>query len=134
MADKELDKANKGYKQHYEDEAKQNEETRELVAKPARAVVNAVKENLEQGAKEHQAPKPRMNLGKLPGKAADKKLGLDGYNDMEKNNAAIFLRKGFSDEDAKEMAKQKAFKSGGSIKSSASKRADGIAIRGKTRA
>jgi hypothetical protein len=113
---------------------KENEETRELVAKPARAVVNAVKENLEQGAKEHQAPKPRMNLGKLPGKAADKKLGLDGYNDMEKNNAAIFLRKGFSDEDAKEMAKQKAFKSGGSIKSSASKRADGIAIRGKTRA
>jgi hypothetical protein len=107
----------------------ENKADRELVAKPARAVVNAVKENLEQGAKEHQAPKPRMNLGKLPGKAADKKLGLDGYNDMEKNNAAIFLRKGFSDEDAKEMAKQKAFKAGGAVKT----RGCGIARKGLTK-
>ena len=78
-----------------------------------KSVVNSVQENLAQGAKEHQAPKPRMNLGKLPGKAADKKLGLDGYDDIEKNNAAVLLRKGFSDKDAKEMAKQKAFRKGG---------------------
>jgi hypothetical protein len=112
---------------------KENEETRELVAKPARAAVNAIKKNLAEGAKEHQAPKPRMNMGKLPGKAADKRLGLEGYDDIEKNNAAVLLRKGFSDDDAKDMAKQKAYKSGGSV-SSASKRADGCAIRGKTRA
>jgi isopentenyl diphosphate isomerase/L-lactate dehydrogenase-like FMN-dependent dehydrogenase len=112
----------------------ENEADRELIMKPLRAAKKAVKENLEKGEKEHQAPKPRMNLGKLPGKAADKKLDLDGYNDMEKNNAAVFLRKGFSDEDAKDMAKQKAYKSGGSVRSSASKRADGCAIRGKTRA
>ena len=81
-----------------------------------------------------------LNMGKLPGKSADKRLDLKGYDDTEKMNAAVFLRKGFSDEDAKEMAKQKAFgsgakgmKSGGKV-SSASKRADGCAIRGKTRA
>ena len=124
--------AKNGYDQTYEDDAKENAETRSLITKPARAIVNAVKENLEQGAKEHQAPKPRMNLGKLPGRAADKKLDLTGYDDIEKNNAAVLLRKGFSDEDAKEMAKQKAFKKGGSV-GSASKRADGCAIRGKTR-
>ena len=110
-----------------------NEADRELIMKPLRAAKKAINENLEKGEKEHQAPKPRMNLGKLPGKSADKKLGLDDYNDMEKNNAAIFLRKGFSDEDAKDMAKHKAFKSGGKVKS-ASARADGCAIRGKTRA
>jgi hypothetical protein len=111
---------------------KENKEDRELIAGPLRALKNKVKDNLDKGEKEHQAPKPRMNLGKLPGKAADKKLDLKGYDDTEKKNAAIFLRKGFSDEDAKEMAKQKAFKSGGKV-SSASKRADGCAIRGKTR-
>ena len=111
---------------------KSNKEDRDLVMEPVRAAKKAIEKNLEEGSKEHQAPKPRMNLGKLPGKAADKKLDLKGYDDIEKNNAAIFLRKGFSDEDAKEMAKQKAFKSGGSV-SSASKRADGCATKGKTR-
>ena len=111
----------------------ENESDRELIAGPLRKLKNKVQENLKQGEKEHQAPKPRMNLGKLSGRAADKKLDLTGYDDIEKNNAAVLLRKGFSDEDAKDMAKQKAFKSGGSVKSSASRRGDGCAQRGKTR-
>ena len=115
---------------------KENEEDRDLVMAPVRAGVKAgkaVAEKLKKDLTGGASTKSRLNMGKLPGKAADKKLDLKGYDDIEKNNAAIFLRKGFSDEDAKEMAKQKAFKSGGKV-SSASKRADGCAIRGKTRA
>jgi hypothetical protein len=118
----------------------ENAADRELIMAPARAagkaakaVGSAVKKNLEEGAKEHQAPKPRMNLGKLPGKAAAKALGVENASDAELDAAAKYMRKGYSKEDVKDMYKQKAFKSGGSV-SSASKRADGCAIRGKTRA
>jgi hypothetical protein len=107
---------------------KENEETRELVAKPLRALKNKVKEDLTGGA----STNPRLNMGKLPGEAAAKKLGMEKDTDVEKRSAAALLRKGYSDDDAKDMAKQKAFKSGGKV-SSASKRADGCAIRGKTR-
>jgi hypothetical protein len=108
---------------------KENEETRELIAGPLRSLKNKVKEDLTGGA----STSPRLNMGKLSGKAAAEKLGMQGSSDTEKRNAAAYLRKGYSDDDAKDMAKQKAYKSGGSVKS-ASKRADGCAIRGKTRA
>lgn len=114
----------------------ENEEDRELIMAPARAAVkavksvgNKVKEDLTGGA----SIKSRLNMGKLPGKSAAEKLGMQGASDVEKRNAAAYLRKGYSDDDAKDMAKQKAYKSGGKV-SSASKRADGCAIRGKTRA
>ena len=107
----------------------ENEADRELIMKPLRALKNKVKEDLTGGA----STSPRLNMGKLPGKAAAEKLGMQDSSDTEKRNAAAYLRKGYSDDDAKDMAKQKAYKSGGSV-SSASKRADGCAIRGKTRA
>ena len=67
---------------------------------------------------------------------------------IERNNAASLLRRGFKDEEAAYMATNPSGKlrpdpdakkpvvkkaKGGSVKSSASKRADGIAKRGKTR-
>jgi hypothetical protein len=107
----------------------ENEADRELIMKPLRALKNKVKEGLTGGA----STSPRLNMGKLPGKAAAEKLGMQDASDVEKRSAAAYLRKGYSDDDAKDMAKQKAYKSGGSV-SSASKRADGCAIRGKTRA
>ena len=109
---------------------KQNEEDRDLIPRAGRMLKEKLAKDLTGGASQ----RTNLNMGKLPGKSADKKLDLKNYDDIEKQNAAVFLRKGFSDEDAKEMAKQKAFKSGGSVKSSASTRADGCAVRGKTRA
>ena len=108
---------------------KQNEEDRDLIPRAGRMLKEKLAKDLTGGASQ----RTNLNMGKLPGKSADKKLDLKNYDDIEKQNAAVFLRKGFSDEDAKEMAKQKAFKSGGSVKSSASKRADGCAIKGKTK-
>jgi hypothetical protein len=108
---------------------KQNEEDRDLIPRAGRMLKDKLTADLTGGASQ----RTNLNMGKLPGKSADKKLDLKGYDDIEKHNAAVFLRKGFGDEDAKEMAKQKAFKKGGSVKS-ASARADGCAIRGKTRA
>lgn len=107
-----------------------NREDRELVAAPARAagkaakaVGEAIKENLKQGASEYQPPKYNLNmpsntrLGKLS--AADTRL-LNKTDAMKKNQY-----------EAKE---DMDMKKGGMVKSSASKRADGCAIRGKTRA
>jgi len=108
---------------------KQNEEDRDLIPRAGRMLKEKLAKDLTGGASQ----RTNLNMGKLPGKSADKKLDLKNYDDIEKHSAAVFLRKGFSDEDAKEMAKQKAFKKGGSV-SSASKRADGCAVRGKTRA
>jgi hypothetical protein len=108
---------------------KQNEEDRDLIPRAGRMLKEKLAKDLTGGASQ----RTNLNMGKLPGKSADKKLDLKNYDDIEKQNAAVFLRKSFSDEDAKEMAKQKAFKSGGSVKSSASKRADGCAIKGKTK-
>jgi hypothetical protein len=106
-----------------------NKADRELIAGPLRALKNKVKEDLTGGA----STSPRLNMGKLPGKAAAEKLDMQDATDIEKRNAAAYLRKGYSDSDAKDMSKQKAFKAGGKV-GSASKRADGCAIRGKTRA
>jgi hypothetical protein len=108
---------------------KQNEEDRDLIPRAGRMLKEKLAKDLTGGASQ----RTNLNMGKLPGKSADKKLDLKNYDDIEKQNAAVFLRKGFSDEDAKDMAKQKAFKTGGVVKSSASKRADGCAIKGKTK-
>jgi hypothetical protein len=113
----------------------ENEEMRKMMMAPvkaagaaAKAVGNKVKEDLTGGA----ATGVRLNMGRLPGEAAAKKLGMEKSTDTEKRNAAAYLRKGYKDDEAKDMAKSKAYKSGGSV-SSASKRADGCAMRGKTR-
>jgi hypothetical protein len=110
---------------------KQNEEDRDLIPRAGRMLKEKLSEDLTGGAYVGN----RLNMGKLPGKSADKKLDLKDYDDTEKRNAAAYLRKGYGDSDAKEMAKQKAvgMKAGGKV-SSASKRADGCAIRGKTKA
>ena len=79
--------AKNGYDQTYEDDRKENEETRALVKKAVMAPINAVKP---------KATKP--DTGETTNPMGDK------------------------------------YAKGGSVKSSASKRADGCAIRGKTRA
>jgi hypothetical protein len=112
-----------------------NKEDRDLVMAPVRAGVKAgkaVAEKLKKDLTGGAATGVRLNMGKLPGKAAAEKLGMKDASDTEKRNAAAYLRKGYMDEDARDMAKQKAFKSGGSV-SSASKRADGCATKGKTK-
>jgi hypothetical protein len=103
----------------------ENEADRELIMKPLRALKNKVKEDLTGGA----ATGTRLNMGKLSGKAAAEKLDMQDASDIEKRNAAAFLRKGYSDSDAKDMAKQKAFKTGGSVKA----RGCGIARKGLTK-
>ena len=86
----------------------------------------------------------KLNMGKLPAENAAKRVfGEDAkyLDDVEKRNAASMIRSGkFTDEEIKEMApqtdnplrKSKNMKKGGKV-SSASKRADGIAVKGKTR-
>jgi hypothetical protein len=98
-----------------------------------KAEEKAEKDKLDKELTGNAATRTRLNMGNLPGKAAAKKLNMQDATDVEKRNAAAYLRKGFSDEDAKEMSKQKAFKKGGVVKSSASKRADGCAVKGKTK-
>jgi hypothetical protein len=108
---------------------KENEEDRDLVMAPVRAGVKAgkavaesVKENLKKGAAEYEPPKYRLNmpsntrLGKLS--AADTRL-LNKEDARKKNPY--------------ETEKEFEYKKGGSVKSSASKRADGCAVKGKTR-
>jgi hypothetical protein len=103
----------------------ENEADRELIAKPLRALKNKVKEDLTGGA----ATGSRLNMGKLPGKAAAEKLDMKDASDIEKRSAAAYLRKGYSDSDAKSMSKQKAYKAGGSVKA----RGCGIATKGLTK-
>ena len=107
----------------------ENKEDRELIMGPVRAAGKAakaagesIKENLKQGASEYQPPKYNLNmssntrLGKLS--AADTRL-LNKTDEMKKNPY--------------EIEKESPYKKGGAVKSSASKRADGCAVKGKTR-
>ena len=103
----------------------ENEETRELIMAPARAGVRAgkaVAEKLKKDLTGGAATGARLNmpsntrLGKLS--AADTRL-LNKTDAMKKNPY--------------ETGEDMGMKKGGMVKSSASKRADGIAIKGKTR-
>ena len=103
----------------------ENEETRELIMAPVRAGVRAgkaVAEKLKKDLTGGAATGARLNmpsntrLGKLS--AADTRL-LNKTDAMKKNQY--------------ETEKESEYKKGGKV-SSASKRADGCAIRGKTRA
>jgi predicted phosphoribosyltransferase len=105
---------------------KENEEDRDLVMAPVRAGVKAgkaVAEKLKKDLTGGAATGARLNmpsntrLGKLS--AADTRL-LNKEDARKKNPY--------------ETEKESGYKKGGSVKSSASKRADGCAIRGKTRA
>jgi len=93
------------------------------------------------------APTPKLSYdkaGALAKKRADRATARDAA--MREENAARYgvtdteapgyeaLRGAFMRKGGKVKAKTKTYKSGGSVKSSASKRADGCAIRGKTRA
>ena len=139
MADKELDKANKGYKKHYEDERKENEETKSIPIKllGAAAAVPASLAGLAASANK-DFPGP-IDSARISGKMA--------YNSVTGNKKALAENEQeFSDavKRSKEKERKKdsgdttnpmgdKYRKGGSV-SSASKRADGIAIRGKTRA
>ena len=131
MADKELDKANKGYKQHYEDERKENEETREMIAGPLRKAKDYVVDKLK-GMDQRSI----QDVVKDKLKSMDQRTLKEVTTDKMDQRSIEDVVKGkppkYKDEVAKKKGGSVGYKSGGMI-SSASKRADGCAIKGKTR-
>jgi hypothetical protein len=95
---------------------KKNEEDRELIAGPLRALKNKISEDLTGGAYVGS----RLNMGKDRGS----RLGR-----LSKEDAAMLKRQ--DDESGRNMMPKKMAK-GGKV-SSASKRGDGCAIKGKTK-
>ena len=127
MADKELDKANKGYKQHYEDEAKQNAEDRDLIPRIGRKLKEVgtfIKDKVlvddTTAFKQYDEAQrnKRQEKDAAAQEAQQKKMrdaiGADAIEDAMRNGKPVKKAKG------------------GMI-SSASKRADGCAVKGKTR-
>jgi hypothetical protein len=117
--------AKNGYDQTYEDDRKENEETRNLILNPLRKakdyVVDKVKgmdqRSLEQVAKD--------TLGKM-----DQRSLQDVYEENVDQRSLEDVFKGKPPKYKQPVKKAK----GGSIKaSSASKRADGCCVKGKTR-
>ena len=109
MQDKELDKANKGYAQHYKDEKAENIATREMIAGPLRKAKDYVVDKLKS-----------MDQRTLQQVTTDK-MDQRSIEDVVKGKSPKY-----KDEVVKKAK-------GGMVKSSASKRADGCAQRGKTR-
>jgi hypothetical protein len=109
---------------------KENEEDRELITGPARAagkaakaVGEAVKKNLKQGTSEYQPPKYNLNM------PSNTRLGKLNATDARLLNKTDAMRKNpYATEEKSEYEMKK-----GGMVSSASKRADGIATKGKTR-
>ena len=118
---------------------RQNKEDRELITKPARAIVGAAKQMYDaatgKGAKDFEPAKRTRATGytdedgipqretKAPTDAVTSPVGGRGNEVRSLNMGKKAQKEGFDD-----------FKKGGSVRSSASARADGCAIRGKTRA
>ena len=131
MADKELEKANKGYKQHYEDERKENEETREMIAGPLRKAKDYVVDKLK-GMDQRSI----QDVVKDKLKSMDQRTLKEVTTDKMDQRSIEDVVKGkppkYKDEVAKKKGGSVGYKSGGKV-SSASKRADGCAIKGKTR-
>lgn len=132
MADKELDKANKGYKQHYEDEKAENIATREMIAGPLRKAKDYVVDKLKGMDQRSIEDVVKDKL-----KSMDQRTLKEVTTDKMDQRSIEDVVKGKPPKYKDEVAKQKggkiaSYKSGGMI-SSASKRADGCAIKGKTR-
>jgi hypothetical protein len=138
MADKELDKANKGYKKHYEDERKENEETKAIPRKllGAMAAVPAGLAGLAASANK-DFPGP-IDSARISGKMAyntvtgDKKALAENereFSEAVKRNKSVDRKKDSGDT-TNPMGDK--YRKGGMV-SSASKRADGCAVKGKTR-
>ena len=115
---------------------KQNEEDLDIVPRAGRMIKEKLNEDLTGGA--YVGSRLNMPSNTRLGKASaeDTRLinkqdaTLQGQKDavtrMRKTNPEYF--------GADELAKSRGMKKGGTVKSSASKRADGCAIRGKTKA
>jgi hypothetical protein len=130
MADKELEKANKGYKQHYEDERKENEETREMIAGPLRALKNKIKEGVtdKKDYSNYNFPGMAKSVTEMYEAKAKEKAEKDEINKSLDGNASTRTRLNMG----KLPEKAANMKKGGMV-GSASKRADGCAIKGKTK-
>jgi hypothetical protein len=118
---------------------KENEEDRELVAKPARAAVDAAKRMYDaatgKDAKDFEPKKIKGEVGALAsteGKGKGFKYVADRAAFSPVGGEGSELRSLNMGKKSKAV-KAEEFKKGGKV-SSASKRADGCAIRGKTRA
>ena len=138
MADKELEKANKGYKQHYEDERKENEADKKLAKKALGVLGGAAAGLAGLGASTMKdMPGPidsAVNMAKMGYHTmTDNKEGVEKaakeMKDAVKRNQSI-ERKKDSGDTTNPMGDK--YRKGGKV-SSASKRADGCAIKGKTK-
>jgi hypothetical protein len=121
--------ANNGYDQTYEDDRLENEETRDLIPRAGRMLKSKLDEDLTGGAYVGSRLNMPSNtrMGKLS--PADARL----YNDTMAKNARDKMLEGYGVTPKKsKMESRYGMKKGGSV-SSASKRADGCAIKGKTR-
>jgi hypothetical protein len=136
MADKELEKANKGYKQHYEDEAKQNAEDRDLIPRIGRKLKEAGKfikdkvlvSDTEAYRQYDEAERNKRQKKDAAAQEAQQKqmrdaIGADAIEDAMRNGRPAKKKSG---------GKISSYKSGGMV-GSASKRADGCAVKGKTK-
>ena len=115
---------------------RQNEEDKDLLPRIGRTIKNKVNEDLTGGA--YVGSRLNMPSNTRLGKASpsdtrllnEQDATLQGQKDavtrMRKTNPEYF--------GADELAKSRGMKKGGTVKSSASKRADGCCIRGKTKA
>jgi len=132
MADKELDKANKGYDQHYKDEKAENIATREMIAGPLRKAKDYVVDKLKGMDQRSLEDVVKDKL-----KSMDQRTLKEVTTDKMDQRSIEDVVKGKPPKYKDEVAKRKggkisSYKSGGMV-SSASKRADGCAVKGKTR-
>ena len=95
--------ATNGYDQTYEDDRKENEETRNLILNPIKRGAQYMKEKILGTDKQNEEGQAMLDKQAREGSGIAKALGGKGM------------------------------KKGGSVKSSASKRADGCCVKGKTK-
>ena len=131
MADKELDKANKGYDQHYKDEKAENIATREMIAGPLRKAKDYVVDKLK-GMDQRSLEDVVKDKLKSMDQRTLKEVTTDKMDQRSIEDVVKGKPPKYKDEVAKRKGGSVGYKSGGSV-SSASKRADGCATKGKTR-
>jgi hypothetical protein len=131
MADKELDKANKGYDQHYKDEKAENIATREMIAGPLRKAKDYVVDKLK-GMDQRSIEDVVKDKLKSMDQRTLKEVTTDKMDQRSIEDVVKGKPPKYKDEVAKKKGGSVSYKSGGSV-SSASKRADGCAVKGKTK-
>jgi len=128
--------AKNGYDQTYEDDRKENEETKELLTRAGSMLRDKVNEDLTGGA--YVGSRLNIPSNTRLGKLSPEDTALLNKQDATlqgQKDAVTRMRKTHPEYfGADELAKSKGMKKGGKVRSSASKRADGCIQKGFTRA